>query len=174
VTRRVSARRSVGVVVAATGTALAACSPGGGDPPGGGRAAEWRAGDPEAALVAYFAAAGEGRYADAARLYAGSYEVLQGWNPGLPARDTIALWAAACRYNGLVCMPNVEVVGREQAAGDTLRFVVRFRLADGSYFVQGPCCGETEETMPSRREFTYSVVPHGVGYGVVELPVYVP
>lgn len=160
--------------VAAAAAALPACSAGGSDPPGSSHATERPADNPEAALVAYFAAAGEGRYADAARLYAGSYDVLQGWNPELPAGDTTALWAAACQYNGLVCMPDVEVVGREPAAGDTLRFVVRFRLADGSYFVQGPCCGETEETMPSRREFTYSVVRHGEGFGVVELPVYVP
>jgi len=33
---------------------------------------------------------------------------------------------------------------------------------------------ETEETMASRREFTYSVVPREGRFGVVELPVYVP
>jgi hypothetical protein len=130
--------------------------------------------DPAATLQAYFAALGEGRYRDAIPLYGGSYEVLQGWNPDTDPADTVGLWASACGSNGLVCMPRSRVVRREPDAGDTIRFVVEFLDADGNVFVRGPCCGETEETMPSRREFDYDVLRRGDRFVVLDLPPYVP
>jgi hypothetical protein len=130
--------------------------------------------DPAATLQAYFAALGERRYRDAIPLYGGSYDVLRQWNPDTDPADTVGLWAMACGSNGLVCMPRSRIVRREPDAGDTIRFVVEFLDADGNVFVRGPCCGETEATMPSQREFGYDVVRRGDRFVVLDLPPYVP
>jgi heat shock protein HslJ len=51
-----------------------------------------------------------GRYAEAAILYGGSYEMLHGWNPSISAEDHAALWEAGCTINGLQCLARDEVI----------------------------------------------------------------
>jgi hypothetical protein len=126
------------------------------------------------ALLSFFALLHEQRYAEAAALYGGDYDVLRGWNPELPPDDTVALWAAGCGRNGLECMRVAEVVDQERPAPGEYRLTLRFIGRDGSQFVMGPCCGETEETMPSIRDFPFRVHQHGDRYLVQDLPIYLP
>jgi hypothetical protein len=129
--------------------------------------------DPESVLRAYFAALGEGRYRDALPFYGGPYDVLRGWNPDHPPEDSAGLWALACRHNGLVCMSRAEILALRQH-GDTMSADVQFLTADGTVFVQGPCCGETGATSPPVSRFTYRLVLRDGRYRVLDLPVYVP
>jgi hypothetical protein len=126
------------------------------------------------ALLSFFALLHEQRYAEAAVLYGGDYDVLRGWNPELPPDDTVALWAAGCGRNGLECMRVAEVVDQERPAPGEYRLTLRFIARDGSPFVRGPCCGETEATMPSVRDFPFRVHRQGDRYRVQDLPIYVP
>jgi hypothetical protein len=125
-------------------------------------------------LLAFFAALATESYPEAARLYGGSYDVLRGWNPDTDPGDLTALWSAACRHNGLVCLANAEVLRTERVSAEETRITVRFLTAAGEPFVLGPCCGATPEEMPPTREFGFSVRRHGDAYRVHDLPVYVP
>jgi hypothetical protein len=128
----------------------------------------------QAALTDYFAHLDEGRYAEAAELYGGSYEALQGWNPGVDPADHATLLENGCTINGLQCLPLKSVLAQEAISDDTYQFMVTFATADGETFVLGPCCGADETEMPPQSEFTFTVVKVGDAYRVQELPVYVP
>jgi hypothetical protein len=125
-------------------------------------------------LLGFFSALGSGSYAEAAQLFGGSYEILEGWNPEIPASERAALWEAACTRNGLQCMKRVEVLQVEEVSTEETRLTVRFRTDGGNEFVLGPCCGATVEEMPPVRDFEFTVRRSGDRYLVETLPVYVP
>ena len=51
-------------------------------------------------------------------------------------------------------------------------FDVEFTSPDGTLFVQGPCCGETEG--PTFSSFPFRVKKIESGFVVLDLPPYVP
>jgi len=53
-------------------------------------------------------------------------------------------------------------------------FVVQFIQGDGSVYVFGPCCGATEESMPSQKQFTFEVKKIDGIYKVITPPLYRP
>jgi hypothetical protein len=129
----------------------------------------------QAALVEFFAALNAGEYAQAALLYGGSYETLQGFNPDVDPNDQTSLMRAGCTINGLMCLPVLDltfVAGNDQQA---FVFDVAFANPDGSQFVLGPCCGATEEEMPPVSVFQVNVTcqPNST-CSVLDLPPYVP
>ena len=128
------------------------------------------------ALLDYFTALNQGNYLQAVELYGGSYELLQGYNPEIPAQAHAQLLQAACRYNGFMCfLPVREIVAQEQAAVNEFRFAVEFQNEDGTPFELGPCCGADPDSQPPVSQFEYPVVfSEQAGYRVMELPVYVP
>ena len=128
------------------------------------------------ALTAYFEHLNAGRYEEAAELYGGSYDILVGYNPDLDPKDYAGLFRNGCTMSGLQCLKLREARLQEQVpATGEYRFVVQFSTAEGQLFVRGPCCGATEEEMPSESEFLFTVVKGGDGkYRVQDLPVYVP
>lgn len=128
----------------------------------------------QATLLAFFAALGEERYADAVPLYGGDYADLEHRNSGYDVSDRAWLWWSACTNNGFVCLAQAEVVREEPAGPDDVLITLRFRTPDGELFVRGPCCGETEETMPSESEFDFRVGRRDDRWVVLDLPVYVP
>jgi hypothetical protein len=125
------------------------------------------------ALIDYFNALERGDYAAAAALYGGSYENLQSMNPDVDPNDYTTLLMRGCTQNGLQCLPTRSVSLDEQV-GDSYVFLVEFSNPDGSLFVRGPCCGDSEAEMPSVSQFSYTVVNNSGKYLVQELPVYVP
>jgi hypothetical protein len=126
-------------------------------------------------MLRFFSALDQGDYSTAISLYGGSYETLSTWNPDLPATDLTGLWQRACEQNGLQCLPVSEVIAEEQVSANVVRFTLHFRNPDGSMFVLGPCCGETETSMPPVQEFGCTVARTSSGdFKVMCLPPYVP
>jgi hypothetical protein len=127
------------------------------------------------ALSGFFDALNRGDYAAAAALFGDDYEVLIGMNPNLPAGDHLALWKQGCKFNGFQCLKIKEIVSSEKVDEETFRFVVHFAKADGSLFVQNPCCGESLTSMPPVSEFTIQVRRNAQGkFLVMDMPPYVP
>jgi hypothetical protein len=130
--------------------------------------------DPAAeALASFFAALHEGRYADGAALYAGSYEVLQDMNPDVEPADHAALLERYCTQNGGVCLPMGAIVAQGDSPDGAALFTIQFLADDGSIFGQGPCCGEPD-TADRRTEFAFSVREVDGAFRVMELPPYIP
>ena len=127
----------------------------------------------EGALTGYFAALAEGRFAEAANVYAGPVASLQANNPDVNPADHASLLERYCTQNGGVCLPVGTTLQREAPAQDTFVFVVEFANPDGTTFEIGPCCGE-EDTGQRTRDFTYTVLLLDGEYQVFKLPPYVP
>ena len=124
-------------------------------------------------LALYFTYLNAGRYGEAVAYYGGDYEVLQGWNPYIAPNDHAALFESACR--GLISCYKLRRIASEGAVSATeWRFMVEFSNPDGTLFKLGPCCGSTEEEMPTRTQFEYTVKKVNNRFLVMGIPVYVP
>jgi len=129
----------------------------------------------EKAIIDFFYALHKRDYAKAASLYGGTYELLQDYNPILDPKDHRALLQAGCELNGLMCLPVREVLYFQTSSPQVFLFEVKFTNPDGSTFELGPCCGETEETMPPQSTFMISVrCQDDNACHVLDLPPYVP
>jgi hypothetical protein len=125
----------------------------------------------EKLLRDYLTALNAGDYVLGAKLYGGDTELLQTWNPDL-TDNLPALFERACTQNGLVCMAPRTVTWRGLDADGNYQFIVEFTNPDGTFFVQGPCCGETEG--PTFSSFLFRVAKTESGFAVLDLPPYVP
>ena len=129
----------------------------------------------EDAMKGFFTALNQGDYSQAAERYGGSYDVLQGYNPTLEPEDHAALLQAGCEFNGLMCLKVRETLSIQTGDPHEFFFEVEFANSDGSTFLLGPCCGETEETMPPESVFIIRVRCQEDGTcQVLDLPPYVP
>lgn len=125
-------------------------------------------------LVNFFDLLNQGAYDDADQLYAGDYQVMVNNNPSVDPANHGALWENVCTLNGFKCLTVRSAKLMEKNEGLYI-FTVEFNNPDGSLFVQGPCCGATEEEMPPLSRFEYRVQRTTDGKIVVlDLPVYVP
>jgi hypothetical protein len=122
-------------------------------------------------LREYLTALNKGDYLLGAKLYGGDTELLQTWNPDI-TNDLPKLFERACTQNGLVCLLPRTVTFRGLDADDNYQFLVEFTNVDGTFFVQGPCCGE--ENGPSFSNFLFRVMKTESGFVVLDLPPYVP
>jgi hypothetical protein len=126
-------------------------------------------------MLQFFAALNASDYATGASLFGGSYETLQAWNPEVNPTDRQTLWQHGCERNGLQCLQVLQVVGEHQVSANVMKFSLQFRNTDGSLFVLGPCCGETETTMPPINTFECDVARTSSGeFKALCLPPYVP
>jgi heat shock protein HslJ len=126
------------------------------------------------ALIRYFSLLSDGQYSQAVQLYGGDYDTLTEWNPDIDPSDHAGLLERGCMMNGLQCLVVHQILATERINEDSYRFTVQFENPGGSLFVRGPCCGATEQEMPSQSDFVFTVVRQGEGFAVQELPVYVP
>jgi len=127
------------------------------------------------ALTGFFDALNRGDYTAAVGLFGDDYEILTTMNPAISASDHVALWKQGCQFNGFQCLKIKEIVSSEQVSQDVFRFTVHFASADGSLFVQGPCCGEDATTMPPVSEFKIELRRNAQGrFQVWDMPPYVP
>jgi len=127
------------------------------------------------ALEAYFSALSAGRYADAAALYGGDYQVLVDNNPDLDSNDQEALFQNACQINGFVCHLAIkDYVSESQSSEAEFVFTVEFQTPDGELFSVGPCCGADPTELPPVTQFEYHVQVVNGKYLVMDLPVYQP
>lgn len=117
----------------------------------------------------------QGKFNDAAFLYAGSYEVLEGYNPEIDPKDHSSLLEAACNINGFMCLELYSAEFVEQPSEKEFVWNVSFRLLDGSQLEVGPCCGADEEDMPPVSHFEIHVkCDLGSTCKVLDLPPYIP
>jgi hypothetical protein len=126
------------------------------------------------ALLSFFSLLHDQQFDKAIDYFGGDYEDLRAINPDISPHYRDALLRRACTVNGFLCMKIKSIVKEEQLNSETFRFTVEFQNEDGSLFILGPCCGATEEIMPSRSEFEYSVMELEGRFKVLELPVFVP
>lgn len=124
-------------------------------------------------LMEFFSALDDGRYAQAADYYGGSYQVLRDMNPDLGAESYAALWERGCMVNGLQCLPVRSATFKEQV-GDTYIYTVEFNGKGGGRFVLEPCCGADPASAPPVYRFEYRVVLDGGKYRVIDLPPLLP
>ena len=128
----------------------------------------------EETLTTFFSMLHEGQYAEAGNHYGGTYEELQAFvDPSISLDEHEKIWETVC--GGLLkCLPVRNIISAEQSGPDEFVFVVEFSNEDGTLFELGPCCGATEEEMPTRSQFTYTVMKAGDQFAVLNPPVYVP
>lgn len=131
-----------------------------------------RLGQARETLRAYLAALEAGRYDDADALYGGGYALLKNWNPDVPASNHIKLLSRGCNQNGLNCLALRRVVGETAISASEYNFVVELMNADGTLFVQEPCCGDT--TGPTIARFPFTVKQVNGKLLVQDLPPYTP
>lgn len=124
-------------------------------------------------LLAFFTLLHDGRYAEAAPLYGGLYDVIRDNNPDIPKDDYAALWQAVCTRQSL-CLSVARIVEEKAIAQDEFEFVIEFIWRDGTLFKFGPCCGATEAEMPPVWQFPYIVRKINGQFRVMEGPVYLP
>ena len=126
-------------------------------------------------VVEFYRLLNQGDYAGAVALYGGTYEVLQGYNPDFDPEDKTGLLEAGCRFNGLMCLTVLSMELDQSNNQGSYDYQVVFANPDGSPFIQGPCCGETKETMPPISVFLIQVNCEPSGEcKVFDLPPYVP
>lgn len=126
------------------------------------------------ALLSFFSMLHDQQFDEALEYFGGDYDPLRANNPDISPNYRDALLRRACTVNGFLCMNVKSIVKEEQLNSDTFQFTVEFQNEDGSLFILGPCCGATEEVMPSRSEFDYTVMVIDGRYQVMELPIFVP
>lgn len=127
------------------------------------------------ALKDFYTLLHQGLYTQAAQLYGGSYGVLIGYNPEIDPADEVSLLQAGCKFNGLMCLPVLSAAPVDTLDEQDFAFSVVFANPDGTPFVLGPCCGETEDTMPPVSTFIVHVRCETVdACRVMDLPPYVP
>ena len=124
-------------------------------------------------LTQYFSYLRDGLYAEAARLYGGSYQELADMNSLIDPADYEALWENACKVNGFQCL-YVESIGpKSQISPNEFTFLVGFMDDEGNTFRREACCGESNATSQGEFEFRVKKAQDG-GFKVMDLPVYVP
>ncbi|OGO25850.1 MAG: hypothetical protein A2136_09980 [Chloroflexi bacterium RBG_16_54_11] len=125
-------------------------------------------------LVEFLKDLHNGRYEDAAKLYGGTYETMIDHNPNLDPTDHIGLMKNACTINGSQCL-EVKSVTIYEISATEIRYNVEFLNADGTLFVQGPCCGGNETDFPPVSNFILTVIKDDESkFLVMNMPPYAP
>lgn len=131
----------------------------------------------ETVLTAFFGDLASGLFDEAVPKFAPEENDPEAWNwlagfgeDGAEGRDRVL--KNYCAAVG-TCLPAKVVSSVSEEAG-TFVFKVQFLKPDGGIFVLGPCCGASEEEMPSRDTFDYIVKKIDGTYKVITPPQYVP
>ena len=115
------------------------------------------------------------QYAEAAKLYCGSYSfLLEGCCSDADPDDVVYLWHEGCGRCGLQCLEVREIVDWSPLPDGGYRFDVKFSTDEGDLYISGPCCGATAEQDPPDSVFWFSVLRTDAGWQVGGLPLYVP
>jgi hypothetical protein len=126
-------------------------------------------------MTNFFVYLNHGKYEEAAALYGGSYEILQGYNPDLDPKDKAGLLKNGCEINGIQCLQLYSADLTGQPSETEFVYTVTYRNPDDTQFVRGPCCGATEEEMPPVTEFEVHITcTEGGTCQILDLPPYVP
>lgn len=126
------------------------------------------------ALISYFDLLNRKQYNEATKYHGSGYDYLRDWNPNLDKNDYAGMLKNGCEINGLQCLKIKDILEQEQISPVEFKFIVQFENDDGTLFKRGPCCGATEEQMPTQADFEYAVKLVDGNYLVISQPVYVP
>jgi hypothetical protein len=125
-------------------------------------------------LVAYFRLLSEKNYSQAVQYQGYSWQTFIDKNPDLKPDDYPGLLREACETNGFRCLKIRTIIEDKEISPEEFLFKVEFANPDGSVFRRGPCCGATEETMPTQTFFDYTMKRADNQWKVATQPVYVP
>jgi hypothetical protein len=114
-------------------------------------------------LANFFSLLHDRRYAEAAQLYGGSYDVLRMWNSDVPRNDYQTLWDRGCTQEGLMCLHVRRVVNQQPASATATQFIVEFAFDDGELF-----------QAEAQTQFPFTVDQQNGRYKVMTMPVYIP
>lgn len=126
------------------------------------------------AFIRYFDLLNAKQYAEALPYHGSGFELLQTWNPDIDPNDQIDLLRHGCEFNGWNCLRVKSIMEQERLGPETYLAIVQFQNEDGTLFKRGPCCGATEEEMPTQTNFEYIVKQTGDVFQVMTEPVYTP
>lgn len=115
----------------------------------------------------------QGRYAAAADLYGGAYDVLADWNPDMQRADHAGLLERGCTINGLQCLPVAEISERRNSDPGVFLFYVSFKNPDGT-LLELALPDDEQSTGQTVSSFPFTVLKSDTGFKVQELPVYIP
>ena len=126
-------------------------------------------------LVNFLESLHNGNYAEAARLYGGTYETMTDQNPNVDPNDYAVLLQNACTLNGMQCL-QVKSANLDRKISDTeFIFKVGFLNDDGTLFELGPCCGDDETNFPPQTVFYLSVIKGDNNkFVVIDTPPFAP
>lgn len=126
-------------------------------------------------LTEFLSLLNSGNYASAEKLYGGSYEMLEGYNPDVDPSDHALLLERACEFNGLNCLKLKSARLDQITVDNKFVFSIELQTNNGELFEIGPCCGEDEEGFIPVSVFTFTIVQVGPDqYEVMDLPPYTP
>jgi hypothetical protein len=116
-----------------------------------------------------------GKYAEAAQYYGGSYKTMIDHNPDIDPNDHAALLRNACTLNGVQCL-RAKMIGLEdKVPGEKYVSIVEFLKKDGTLFMLEPCCGGEERSFPPQSVFHFLVKEVDQNkFVVMDMPPYVP
>lgn len=124
-------------------------------------------------LTSFFSYLDQGRYAEAATLYRGDYNILSEWNPEIDPDDYATLFEMGCTVNGLQCLAVDEINAVEHSAPNVFEFYVQFKNEDGSLYLQESVDALNSGQTP-KSVFKFAVVRIADSYYIQDLPPYQP
>ncbi|MBU1118883.1 hypothetical protein KKH43_03310 [Patescibacteria group bacterium] len=127
------------------------------------------------ALVNFFNQAHEGYYEEAWERFdpdKKDYELMESMSAPEERSDKVRVLQNFCEK--LETCLEVRIVNSRKVSSDEYIFDIQFINDDGSIYVLGPCCAETEETMPSEDQFAYQVKKKDGQFKVISTPLYHP
>ena len=126
-------------------------------------------------LVNFLESLYNGKYAEAARFYGGTYESMIDQNPDVNPKDLSALLQNACTLNGMLCLRVKSVKLNKKVSETEFVFRVDFLKDDGNIFELDPCCGGDEADFLSQSMFYFTVIKVGNSqFSVMDIPPYAP
>lgn len=128
-------------------------------------------------LVSFFAYLSNQNFEKALTLFelddpANSWEGLENFSLPEDRNNKAKVLNNYCEATG-TCL-KAKIIETKKENDDTYNLVVQFQNTNGSIFVLGPCCGATEEEMPSRDKFDFKVKKINNLFKVTTAPVYRP
>ena len=125
-------------------------------------------------LVTFFDYLGKNEFEKAVELYEfdNGFTLIEELTPAEEQDDKAKVLENFCKAVG-TCL-EVKVLETKRTTNYEYSMVVQFIKSDGTFYVFGPCCGATEEQMPSTDKFDYTVKKINGEFKVTTPPLYRP
>lgn len=125
-------------------------------------------------LISFFNNLNEGKFTEALDYFTTdekTWEELDIYNPDKET-DHADIIENYCQAT-LTCLP-ASIVRSTKVNDNEYNYQIQFRKEDGNIFVLGPCCGATEEEMPPKDTFDFTVKKIDGTFKVITPPLYIP